>query len=74
MTVGQVLERLEGVRPCAGGHIAGCPAHADHSPSLPIYESADGRLLPHCFAGCTWKSVLAALGNGSTVPSRSYFA
>jgi hypothetical protein len=40
---------------------ARCPAHADRSPSLSIAEGRDGRVLLHCFAGCTADAVLAAL-------------
>ena len=68
MTITGVLVRLESVRPCVGGYIAHCPAHHDRCPSLSIREGEDGRLLLHCFAGCTWKSILAAIGNGLIVP------
>ena len=40
---------------------ARCPAHADRSPSLSIREGRDGRVLVHCFAGCTPTQILAAL-------------
>jgi DNA primase len=39
-----------------------CPAHADKSPSLSVCETADGRILIHCFAGCGVHDVLDALG------------
>jgi protein tyrosine phosphatase len=42
--------------------MAKCPAHQDNSPSLSISEGYDGRVLVHCFAGCTHTAVLAALG------------
>jgi hypothetical protein len=38
-----------------------CPAHADKNPSLSIRQE-NGRLLLHCFAGCTVEAVCAALG------------
>ena len=38
------------------------PAHADRSPSLSICEGHDGRVLVHCFAGCTADQVVSALG------------
>lgn len=38
-----------------------CPAHDDRSPSLAIRDT-DGRLLVHCFAGCSTEAVLAAAG------------
>ena len=39
-----------------------CPAHADKSPSLSIRELADGRVLVHCFGGCSVEEVLGAVG------------
>ncbi len=41
---------------------ARCPAHADTSPSLSIREGQDGRVLVHCFAGCTSLAIVAKLG------------
>lgn len=38
-----------------------CPAHDDKSPSLAIRD-AEGRLLLHCFGGCSTESVLSAVG------------
>jgi Protein of unknown function (DUF3631) len=37
-----------------------CPAHADSNASLSLKEE-NGRILLHCFAGCTFDTVLAAL-------------
>ena len=44
-----------------GSYTAQCPAHPDGRPSLAISEGADGRVLLHCFAGCTTASILSAL-------------
>ena len=30
-----------------------CPAHADSRPSLSVTEAANGKVLWHCFAGCS---------------------
>src|SRR4029077_5210347 len=63
MTAAEILPRLESVR--ARGHgrwHARCPAHTDKSPSLSIREGDDGRLLVHCFAGCTIEKITDALG------------
>jgi hypothetical protein len=38
-----------------------CPAHDDHTPSLSITDGSDGRLLLHCFAGCSFRDIHAAL-------------
>lgn len=65
----ELVSKLSGVRPNGAGYIARCPAHDDGRPSLSIRAGETGRALVHCFAGCTWQSVLAAVGGG-TVPSR----
>lgn len=55
-----ILARLQGVRRNGSGWIARCPAHADKSPSLSLREES-GKVLLHCFAGCTVESICAAL-------------
>lgn len=42
--------------------LAYCPAHDDKSPSLSIRETADGRVLVHCFAGCAVHEIVSAVG------------
>ena len=44
---------------CSGS--ACCPAHEDRSPSLSITDGRDGRLLLHCFAGCSFAAIAKAL-------------
>jgi hypothetical protein len=61
MTALELHPRLEGVRRSGSGWIARCPAHRDRSPSLSICERK-GRVLLHCFAGCTVEEVCSALG------------
>ncbi len=39
-----------------------CPAHEDKSPSLSIKQLDDGRVLIHCFAGCTAQEVVESVG------------
>lgn len=56
-----VLERLRGVAKSGAGYRALCPAHDDTSPSLSVTEAEDGRVLLHCFKGCTLRGVLDAL-------------
>ena len=44
-----------------GKATAQCPAHDDRNPSLSV-TSIEGSVLLHCFAGCDYTDVLAALG------------
>lgn len=57
-----VLSRLENVRRSGNGWTAKCPAHEDHHNSLAIHVGEDGRVLLHCFAGCTCEEIMAARG------------
>ena len=45
-----------------GCWMACCPAHDDKSPSLSIRELDDGRILIHCFAGCSTEGILSSVG------------
>jgi hypothetical protein len=61
--IDKVLDRLPSKPHRSGrGWSAKCPAHEDRKPSLSITETADGKVLLHCWAGCSTESVLAALG------------
>ncbi len=63
MEEAEFLDHFDGVKPVHNGHMALCPVHDDHDPSLLITVSEDGtRIRPHCFAGCSTKAVLAAKG------------
>jgi len=44
------------------GYSTCCPAHHDKNPSLSISEGSDGKILLHCFFGCTVDSICEALG------------
>jgi hypothetical protein len=74
-----VLSRLDGVRRAGKGFIARCPAHIDRNASLAVSCGDDGRLLMHCFAGCSIHDVVAALGLliqelfPRTLPERVHF-
>ena len=62
MSADVLLARLDKVRRVgAGKWTARCPAHPDKSPSLSIAEKDDGRVLIHCFAGCSLPEVLSAV-------------
>ena len=56
------LERVTGYRPvkAGDGYKARCPCHEDRNPSLSV--KMNGRLLLHCFAGCSYDRIVAALG------------
>ena len=45
--------------PILGYGMAHCPAHEDRSRSLSYRWTEGGRLLLHCFAGCTWEEITA---------------
>lgn len=54
-----------GVDSAKSRHLVSCPAHDDAAPSLSIRQTQAGKVLIHCFAGCSFGAVLAALRNGS---------
>ena len=58
----KILNRLQKVRGKNGKWVACCPAHDDKSPSLAVTLKDDGRILMHCFGGCSIGDVLASLG------------
>lgn len=63
MKVDRLLSSLRKVKQTGRGEwVACCSAHEDRSPSLAIKEADDGRVLIHCFAGCSPLEVLNAVG------------
>lgn len=57
------LSRLDKVKQKGqGSWVACCPAHSDTSPSLAIDVGKDGRLLLHCWAGCSNLDVITSVG------------
>lgn len=56
----QHLQKVKRTRP--GNWLACCPGHEDKTASLSIRELDDGRILVHCFAGCSVEEVLGAVG------------
>jgi hypothetical protein len=57
------VSRLDGARRVGrNSYVARCPAHKDRSPSLSVGIGREGRVLVHCFAGCSTHDVLAAVG------------
>lgn len=63
MSATDLLSRLERVRRTGlETWMARCPAHEDKRPSLSIRETGDGKVLLHCWAGCTVHEIVAAVG------------
>jgi hypothetical protein len=64
LTLGDALERLEGVRAAGGGRWrARCPVHGSRGPTLVVEERFSKPGLPHfhCYAGCHWTEIVEAL-------------
>jgi hypothetical protein len=61
--IDQLLSRLDKVKPSGPGKWkACCPSHDDKEPSLSIREADDGKVLLHCWTGCTARDIAAAVG------------
>ena len=61
MNIADILNRLEKVTGSNGKYKARCPAHNDNTPSLSITQEG-GKVLLHCFTGCTTEAIVAAMG------------
>lgn len=59
--LGDILNRLDGVKQSGKGYVALCPAHEDRHHSLSISEDR-GKILLHCHTGCTPQAIVGALG------------
>ncbi len=57
-----LLDRHPDAQKRGDRYIARCRAHADSTPSLSLSRGNDGSALIHCYAGCTPREVLAAVG------------
>jgi len=66
MQAQKIIERLDRVKEVKGKHPqnwkACCPAHNDKTPSLEISETAEGKVLLNCWAGCTGQDIVDSLG------------
>ena len=62
MSAAAIARALKGHR-SGQGYVARSPAHDDRNPSLSIRDGDNGRLLVHCFKGCSSASVVAALSD-----------
>jgi hypothetical protein len=61
MNLDEVLQRLKSARRSGKSWMARCPAHGDKSPSLSVRDE-NGKVLFHCFAGCSVDAICTALG------------
>ena len=61
-SIDALLAQLSGVRKSGSGWTARCPAHEDRNPSLSLRLADSGRLLLHCFAGCSFDEIRPFLG------------
>jgi hypothetical protein len=60
-----ILPRLEKVKRTGPNNwLSCCPAHDDQSPSMTIHAADDGRILVHCWAGCSFEEIKDAVGLG----------
>jgi len=63
MSADNLLQHLQKIKRIGDGRwLTCCPAHDDKSPSLSIRELDDGRVLVHCFAGCSVHEIVGAIG------------
>jgi hypothetical protein len=61
MNAEEIACALGGARKTSAGWACRCPAHDDRTPSLTLSHAEDGRLLWHCYAGCSQEDVREAL-------------
>ena len=63
MSATDLIAKLDRVKEKRSGNwVACCPAHKDKHPSMTIAELSDGRVLVHCFAGCSVEEILNSVG------------
>ena len=65
MSLENLLSHLTKVKGRGGNFVACCPAHEDSTPSLAVKEQ-DGKIILHCFAGCSVESIVGAVGMDMT--------
>jgi 5S rRNA maturation endonuclease (ribonuclease M5) len=62
-SVDEVLRLIPGEKRQTGdGWMCRCPAHNDANGSLHVGVAPNGKILLHCFAGCGFETICAALG------------
>ena len=68
MNAAAIARALDGKPLASGGFMCRCVCHDDHNPSLKIDDGDNGRILVHCFRGCDWRDVKAALRDQGLLP------
>jgi 5S rRNA maturation endonuclease (ribonuclease M5) len=75
LKLSDVLPLLKNVRQTSSGYTSRCPSHDDNKNSLSVKEGDRGKMIFHCFAGCSYQDIAAALnlstnGNGQNPAKR----
>jgi putative DNA primase/helicase len=61
MEIQEIVTLLGGGVKSGRNWLVRCPAHGDRSPSLSIRKGREGRVLVHCFAGCSYAEIQTQL-------------
>ncbi len=62
LSLDEILLALQGVQRSGDNYKAKCPAHEDRTASLSVTKGESGAILLKCFAGCSYRDIIAALG------------
>jgi hypothetical protein len=62
MPTSTIAQTIHAVRADGRQRSTRCPAHDDNRASLSVATGDEGRILLHCFAGCTYDAIVAAAG------------
>ncbi len=71
MNIDDLLPQLQNVKKTGNGYTARCPAHDDQKNSLSVKQADEGKVLFHCFVGCTYEQISFALGISKEVNQSS---
>lgn len=73
-TAAQIAAVLHGKRRADSNYLCRCPGplhrNGDRNPSLSVKDGRNGRPLFHCFAGCDFRDIVAALERQGILPRR----
>lgn len=62
LSLDEILLALHSVQKAGANWKARCPAHDDRTASLSVTQGDSGNILLKCFAGCSYKDIVTALG------------